>query len=400
MKNIHVIVATGEWGQDRLRYRRHRLAEFLRALPETKEVIWLCPAPNQSEESLTALPNGIKQWTVRDLFPHNVFRFGRYMDRFYKKKIQAFLKGLKDSHTPYNWNLWYTFPGFPLLADLFPWDKVIYDCSDLWASPISGAKSPLSAVRQNIISAAEKRIIQRADFIFCTSDHLRDQVINKLAGGRSDHVHTIENGVEFDLFARKKAQKENVIPDGFNGTVLGFIGGIKPKLDLALIRKAAQHKRNWLFLFVGPDGTNGHEDFKKLLNEKNVLWTGSVNPFEVPEYMNVIDIGIMPYKPSPYNQAVFPLKLFEFLAAGKAVVGMHLPSTSKYAEESVYAHLESDHYEDFIAACEKLELNKSDKGLEQKRKELAKTRNWEDLFKRMMELVQTGKENRTQKQVL
>lgn len=26
---IHVIVATAEWGKDQLRYRRHRLAEFL-----------------------------------------------------------------------------------------------------------------------------------------------------------------------------------------------------------------------------------------------------------------------------------------------------------------------------------------------------------------------------------
>ncbi|MFB8735909.1 hypothetical protein ACEQPO_26335 [Bacillus sp. SL00103] len=33
---IHVVVATGEWGQDGLRYRRHRLAEFLASDPETK----------------------------------------------------------------------------------------------------------------------------------------------------------------------------------------------------------------------------------------------------------------------------------------------------------------------------------------------------------------------------
>ena len=79
---------------------------------------------------------------------------------------------------------------------------------------------------------------------------------------------------------------------------------------------------------------------KSLLTESNILWTGSVAPSIIPKYMNLIDIGIMPYKLSQYNQAVFPLKLFEFLAAGKSVVGMHLPSTKKYAAKSVYIHLE------------------------------------------------------------
>lgn len=46
---IHVIVATAEWGKDQLRYRRHRLAEFLAAQEETKEVIWVCPAPRPRE---------------------------------------------------------------------------------------------------------------------------------------------------------------------------------------------------------------------------------------------------------------------------------------------------------------------------------------------------------------
>ncbi len=46
---IHVIVATAEWGKDKLRYRRHRLAEFLAAQEETKEVIWVCPAPRPKE---------------------------------------------------------------------------------------------------------------------------------------------------------------------------------------------------------------------------------------------------------------------------------------------------------------------------------------------------------------
>lgn len=384
MKNVHIIVATGEWGQDNLRYRRHRLAEYLQKQPETKEVIWLCPAPHQTEASFSVLPNGIKQWPVQDLLPQKVFRFGRYVDRFYKKKIERFLSYLKQFQEQYKLILWYTFPGFPMLADLFNWDRVIYDCSDLWASPISGSQNVLSTFREKVISSAEDRIVKKAETIFCTSDYLRDRIVAKLGSSNAGHVHTFENGVEFDLFAAQVQKVDGVLPADFAGTVLGFIGGIKPKLDLALIKKAARQKRDWLFLFVGPDGTGMNHEFQQLLNEPNVLWTGSVPPLEVPQYMNLIDIGVMPYKPSPYNQAVFPLKLFEFLAAGKPAVGVHLPSTKKYAEHAVYAHIETTGADDFIRACEELQYEENH---QDRRRRLAKTKDWDDLFRAMVEIV-------------
>jgi teichuronic acid biosynthesis glycosyltransferase TuaH len=93
--------------------------------------------------------------------------------------------------------------------------------------------------------------------------------------------------------------------------------------------------------------------------------------------MNLIDIGIMPYKSSQYNQAVFPLKLFEFLAAGKSVLGMHLPSTEKYAEESVYVHLDTNDTNQFINVCEQLEDIKNQENYIQRRKALAKTKKLE-----------------------
>jgi len=384
MKIIHIIAATGEWDQDQLRYRRHRLAEFLHQHPDTLEVIWLCPSPNK-KGTVETLPNGIKQWTIQDLLPHKLFRSGRYMDGLYKGKLVSLLSYLTELSSSYNIHLWYSFPGFPLLAELFPWNRVIYDCSDLWASPISGKNSVLSTLRQRIISRAEDRIIQRADTIFCTSDYLRERVMERT--GNKEKIFTFENGVEYELFASEYAQMENVLPAGFNGTVLGFIGGIKPKLDFDLIQKVARLRREWLFLFVGPDGTNGQAqaDFKNLVNERNVLWIDSVPPAEVPKYMNLIDIGVMPYKPSEYNQAVFPLKLFEFLASGKPVVGVQLPSTKKYSRELVYTHLETNDPNDFIQACEKLENSKNQPNSQLIRKNTAKTKNWNAIFEQMLQ---------------
>ncbi|WP_409291952.1 teichuronic acid biosynthesis protein TuaH [Peribacillus sp. SCS-37] len=381
MEYVHVVVAAGTWEQDQLRYRRHRLAEFLLKKAGTKKVIWLCPG---KQESVRELPGGLTEWVIPDLLPHRVFRFGRYVDRFYKTKlrrIREYLEQLPD-HTICS--LWYTFPGFPRLAEEIPWDQIVYDCSDLWSSSIDGSHSWLMEFRQKVISEAEGRIAGSADHIFCTSDFLAAH-ISASYDFKGEGIFTFENGVEYDLFAGE-TEKADIIRAGFDGPVLGFIGGIKPKLDFQLIKKAAQLKPDWLFLFVGPDGTKGDGAFTELQAEPNIIWTGSVKPDQVPRYMNAIDIGIMPYKESPYNRAVFPLKLFEFLAAGKPVVGVNLPSTEKYSREGIYSHLDYSDAEALIASCEKLAAI-SDKETEGKRKQLAKAFDWETVFERMAAIV-------------
>lgn len=385
-KTVHVIVAAGEWGHDGLRYRRHRLAEYLKQQPETQEVIWLCPSPHITEDVYSSLPNGIRQVTITDILPHKLFRFGRYMDVFYQSKLRSLLFYLKQAEGKNRIQLWYTFPGFPLLADLFAWDQVLYDCSDLWSSPMNGKTSVLSSFRQSIISGAENRIIKKADAVFCTSSYLRDRVVEKR--GTTEQVYVFENGVEFPLFADVKEEAKNVLPDDFNGTVLGFIGGIKPKLDFTLIAEAAIKRPDWLFLFVGPDGTGQNSEFEALLAKKNVVWTGSIPSNEVPKYMNLIDIGIMPYKKSPYNEAVFPLKLFEFLAAGKPVVGVHLPSTKNCVEEGAYTHLESNDPQEFLEACEGFIESKDSRKQGIRRQEIAKEKDWNRIFERMLETSQ------------
>ena len=88
---IHVIVATGEWGQDGLRYRRHRLAEFLASDPETKEVIWVCPSASRHTAPFQPITDRMKQLTIPDVLKSKFFRFGRYQDMFYIHKLSLFL---------------------------------------------------------------------------------------------------------------------------------------------------------------------------------------------------------------------------------------------------------------------------------------------------------------------
>ncbi|MFT8872059.1 MAG: glycosyltransferase [Sporolactobacillus sp.] len=378
MKNIHVLVASAMWDHDQLRYRRHRLAEYLNALPETEAVIWLCPSAVRASEQLIPLKNGISQWVVSDVLPHRLFRFTRFIDCFYRQKMQTFFERLRAFNGRFY--LWYTFPGYPLLASSWRWQAVIYDCSDLWTAPISGRQSLLSNLRRAVIGRSEQRIVRRATRIYCTSDGLHDTLIRRYQLSER-RPRTLENGVAFDAFAAPAAQ-EMPLPEAIHEPILGYIGGIKPKLDFSLISEAATRHPEWNFLFVGPDRTGGSAAFQQLIARKNVHWLGSIPPAQVPGYVRAIQVGIMPYKPSLYNAAVFPLKLFEFLAAGKPVVGTGLPSTAKYAEEGVYVHLEHSSPAAFTAACERL-LAGNGRKMAAQRQMLAQRQDWQMIFARM-----------------
>jgi len=379
-KNIHVIVATGVWNLDNLRYRRHRLAEYLTKLDHTAEVIWVCPSAGGKNDQFIMLENGIKEFHVPDLHKNRLFRFARYFDLFNQKHLNKLVQYLK-SKSEYNHYLWYTFPGFPYLGYAHNWTKVTYDCSDLWATSMTGSKNIVLKLREESILSAEKRIINRADTVYCTSDFLHDNVL-KVNGVDKDKVMTLENGVEFDLFTNVDTLNRDNDLSISSKPVLGFIGGIKPKLDFALLNSVMKSRPDWDLLLVGPDGTNGDEEFIALKSLNNVKWIDKVPPSEVPAYMKKIDIGILPYKQSVYNQAVFPLKLFEFLAVGKPVVGMNLPSTRKYAESNVFEYIDDVTTSNFISKCEKL-LDQKDINIE-RRIDIAKEKDWNIIFNKMV----------------
>ncbi|CAM5334493.1 hypothetical protein BSAF29S_04029 [Bacillus safensis subsp. safensis] len=86
-----------------------------------------------------------------------------------------------------------------------------------------------------------------------------------------------------------------------------------------------------------------------------------------------------------YNQAVFPLKLYEFLAAGIPVVGLNLPSTERLKENDVYEYLVGEDPALFVEACQKAISKKDDMTYKHLRQSRAKKKDWHALFTNMVE---------------
>ena len=89
-------------------------------------------------------------------------------------------------------------------------------------------------------------------------------------------------------------------------------------------------------LLVGPkDPAFQPGRFEALRRRPNVSWVG-LKPFEaLPNYLRVMDVGLVPYLDSRFNRGSFPLKTLEYLAAGRAVVATDLPAIRWLATDLV-----------------------------------------------------------------
>jgi glycosyltransferase involved in cell wall biosynthesis len=99
------------------------------------------------------------------------------------------------------------------------------------------------------------------------------------------------------------------------------------KLDLALLAELARLRRGWSLVLVGPLGMGTPDtDLSALTREPNVHLVGPRRHEELPSVLRGADAGLIPYAINPLTSSVFPMKVYEYLAAGLPVVSTPLPA--------------------------------------------------------------------------
>jgi len=390
---VYVVMAPLSWAEPKIKFRRHRLAEYLKKKKDTVEVIWIYPvsatpripgsyikAMKEIRDNFCISVNegGIKECALPDFIPGRYMQFKSAFGNLNLNKLKKILNSYDAKKI-----LWFTYPLYPYLTGLLNWDLIIYDCSDLWIAPSGGSKSNTfsSKTVEGLIYSAEKRIIHHSDIIFASSDFLTER-IKKITGRQAI---TIENGVDFFYFQNKKCQEKDVL-DKIPGPRLGYVGALRSKIDYELLEELANYNPDWSIVLVGPDCLNKRGAFERLLQKDNVFWTGEVKSEEVPHYISALDLGLLPYREIEYNKAVFPIKFYEYLSQGIPVVGCGIPSTEKYCQKGVYRHVGRDKFQE--ACLETISSLTGDNApYIKKRIQLAQEANWDTKLAEMLNKV-------------
>ncbi|MBT2339000.1 MULTISPECIES: glycosyltransferase [Pseudomonas] len=200
---------------------------------------------------------------------------------------------------------------FPL-ARRIPNSTLIYDCMD--------HHEGFGNVAQELLDL-EIALMRRADLLVATSDWIEQH-----AKRENRNVTVIRNAGEYNFFSRRP---DSIYKDPGNRKIIGYYGAIAEWFDLDLIRQVARSFPQHLILLIGNDTAQAK---KRLKACPNVLMEGEVPYASLPYYLHAMDVCLLPFKVIPLTLATNPVKVYEYLSAGKPVVSVKLPELSKFGE--------------------------------------------------------------------
>lgn len=197
------------------------------------------------------------------------------------------------------------------IASELPDSQLLYDCMDHHQGFGDNAPGILQL---------EQRLVRNADLRLFTSDWLARQWPDPHDAPRA----VVRNAADFARFASPPL---NPYRDRFNRSVIGYYGAIAHWFDAARLASIAQAFPAHVVLLIGADtaGVRG-----KLRSQPNVEFIGEVPYSALPHYLHGFDVCIMPFHVTELTLATNPVKVYEYLSAGKPVVTVDLPEMRQF----------------------------------------------------------------------
>jgi teichuronic acid biosynthesis glycosyltransferase TuaH len=188
-----------------------------------------------------------------------------------------------------------------------------------WAQDDFVGGAALMGLNPRQLDATERKVAARSDLLIAANPTVADTWRD-----RGHHPVVIPFGA--DVTAYGDVDHAPLPPDvSMRGPVAGFVGQINSRTDLRLLEAVADSEVS--LLIVGPvNPAFEPERFSSLRQLPNVRWVGPKPFAALPGYFRLMDVGLVPYRDTPFNRGSFPLKTLEYLAAGRAVVATDLPA--------------------------------------------------------------------------
>lgn len=207
--------------------------------------------------------------------------------------------------------LWASLPTAVDVAGRLGEAKLVYYCGDDF--------SALAGVDHDVVSHREAELVKRADLILAASDTLAA----RFPAARTRVLH---HGVDYGLFSVATPPASDLPADG--RPIAGFYGSLSQWLDLDLLDQVIEHLPQWHFVFIG----KADIDTSRLTRNSNVHLLGPRTHAELPSYAQHWNASLLPFKRNAQIEACNPLKLREYLAAGRPLVSTPFPALERYKD--------------------------------------------------------------------
>lgn len=212
----------------------------------------------------------------------------------------------------------------PLTSNLcskLPHCGIIYHCvDDLRASP---------RVDSVVISKGERELAQVADMCFTTSPALQERMGALFK--RSIFEPNVCDYEHFRTALSKSIPEPAEIADIPHPRLL-FIGALSEyKVDFGMMESIAKLRPDLHWILVGAQG-EGQPESRGVPKLPNLHALGPKPYKTLPTFMHHADVAVIPAPLNAYTRSMFPMKFFEYLAAGLQVIGTRLPALEGFQD--------------------------------------------------------------------
>jgi glycosyltransferase involved in cell wall biosynthesis len=185
----------------------------------------------------------------------------------------------------------------------------------------------------------ERMIWRRAHLVIPVSESLHSQL--QTAKVMAERIHVLPNAVDTRLFhtgldGSRVRQRLN-LGERF---VIGFVGTFKRWHGVDLLLSAFRELYrtdpliHLLLVGEGPLRPQFEKEAQDAGLSQAVTFTGALAHEDIPQYLAAMDVAVAPY-PALHNFYFSPLKLFEYMATGRAVIASRVGQTAEVVVDGV-----------------------------------------------------------------
>ena len=241
----------------------------------------------------------------------------------------------------------------------------VYELRGLWEdTQVSKGVIGEESERYNFFRAMENRCLEQANAVITLSQTLKQEITKR--GILPDKIFVVPNAVDCDRFPL--VERNQTLAEKLKigtGPVLGYISSLVSYEGINILLQAFAELKEQCpearVLIVGEgEQRSSLEALSEELNiSEEVIFTGRIAHEQILDYYSVIDIFVVPRVPLRVCEIVTPLKPYEAMSSGRALVVSNVQALKEMViDQETGIHFKAGNPSSLASACLELCQNK------------------------------------------
>jgi glycosyltransferase involved in cell wall biosynthesis len=216
--------------------------------------------------------------------------------------------------------------------------RFVYEMRGMWEeSAVASGRWKTGGLAYRRFRRMETKVLRKADSVICISETLRQEALSR--GVSKDKISVVPNAVDI-VTRQKESELLHEMKEKLQGKlVVGYIGSLRGLEGVDLTAKAVSILKEQgvdvhFFVLSSESGQNELRDYCNLLgitDQSHIA--GPVPHDQVAPFYDLIDVFVVSRPDTRVARLVTPLKPFEAMRSGRAVVMSNLPALAEIVED-------------------------------------------------------------------